>query len=146
MSVELCMVHWSFCLTCNVSHLFLKYPLLRDIVALTTLLIFSYVILSLCQSAIKGILRKMSLLNVRLPGLLARVECIAALMACTAMDKASSMYSLKLLCRYLYIGETNTQYIEYLSVKSSRSSEKSSNISYVCTYVRLHQLLHEWPK
>ncbi len=36
----------------------------------------------------------MSLLNVRVPGLLPRVECIAALMACIAMDKASSMYSL----------------------------------------------------
>ena len=49
-----------------------------------------------CQSAIKGILRNMSLLNVRLPGLLPRVECIAALMACIVMDKASSMYSLAL--------------------------------------------------
>ncbi len=48
------------------------------------------------QSAIKGMLRNMSLLNVRLPGLLSRVECIAALMACIAMDKASSMYSLAL--------------------------------------------------
>jgi hypothetical protein len=35
----------------------------------------------------------MSLLNVRLQWLLPRVECIAALMACIAMDKASSMYS-----------------------------------------------------
>jgi hypothetical protein len=42
----------------------------------------------------------MFLLNVRLPGLLTRVECIAALMACIAMDKASLMYSLKLLCGY----------------------------------------------
>jgi hypothetical protein len=49
-----------------------------------------------CQSTIKGMLRNMSLLNVRLPGLLPRVECIAALMACIAMDKASSMYSLAL--------------------------------------------------
>ncbi len=46
---------------------------------------------SLCQSAIKEILRDMSLLNVRLPGLLPRVECIAAFMACIAMDKASSI-------------------------------------------------------
>ncbi len=38
---------------------------------------------------IKGILRNMPLLNLRLPGLLPRVECIAALMACIAMDKAS---------------------------------------------------------
>jgi hypothetical protein len=42
----------------------------------------------------------MSLLNVRLPGLLPRVECIAALMACIAMDKTSLMYSLKLLWGY----------------------------------------------
>jgi hypothetical protein len=49
-----------------------------------------------CQSAIKGILRNMSLLNVGLPGLLPRVECIAALMACIAMDIASSTYSLAL--------------------------------------------------
>ncbi len=38
----------------------------------------------------------MSLLNVRLLGLLTRVECIAALMACIAMDKTSSMHSLVL--------------------------------------------------
>ena len=49
-----------------------------------------------CQSAINGILSNMSLLNVRLPGLLPRIECIAALMACIAMDKASSTYSLVL--------------------------------------------------
>ncbi len=49
-----------------------------------------------CQTAIKGSLRNMSLLNVRLPKLLSRVECIAALMACIAMDKASLMYSLAL--------------------------------------------------
>jgi hypothetical protein len=54
----------------------------------------------MCQSAIKGILRNMSLLNVRLPGLLPRIECIAALMACIAIDKASLAYSLKLLCGY----------------------------------------------
>ncbi len=50
----------------------------------------------MCQSAIKGILRNMSLLNVRLPVLLLRVACIAALMACIAMDKASLRYSLAL--------------------------------------------------
>ncbi len=49
-----------------------------------------------CQSATRGILRNMSLLNVWLLGLLPRVECIVALVACTAMDKASSMYSLVL--------------------------------------------------
>ncbi len=52
--------------------------------------------LSLCQSAIKGILRNMSMLNVRFSGLLPRVEFIAAFMACIAMDKASLMYSLVL--------------------------------------------------
>jgi hypothetical protein len=35
-------------------------------------------------------------LNVKLPKLLSRVECIAALMACIAMDNASSMYLLAL--------------------------------------------------
>ncbi len=50
----------------------------------------------MCQSVKKGMLRNMSLLNVRLQGLLPRVECIAALMACIAMDKASSMNSLAL--------------------------------------------------
>jgi hypothetical protein len=49
-----------------------------------------------CQSAIKRMLRNMSLLNVRLPGLLPRVEYIAALVACIAMDKALSMYSVAL--------------------------------------------------
>ncbi len=49
-----------------------------------------------CQSAIKKIYRNISLLNVRLPGLLPRVECIPALIACIAMDKASSIYSLVL--------------------------------------------------
>jgi hypothetical protein len=48
------------------------------------------------QSATKGILRNMPLLNVRLTGLLPRVESIAALMACISMDKASLMYSLAL--------------------------------------------------
>ncbi len=46
---------------------------------------------------IKGILRKnMSLMNVRLLGVLPRIECIAALMACIVTGKASSMYSLML--------------------------------------------------
>jgi hypothetical protein len=38
----------------------------------------------------------MSLLNVRLPGLLPRVECIDALITCMVMDEASLMYSLAL--------------------------------------------------
>jgi hypothetical protein len=45
---------------------------------------------SLCQSAIKGKFRNVSLLNARLLGLLLRVECIAALMACIGMNKISS--------------------------------------------------------
>ncbi len=77
---------------------FLEYPLLKDIVILTMLLIFlvrfSFVRFSclcviVCQSAIRGMLRNMSLLNARLPGLLPRVKCIAALMACIVMNMAS---------------------------------------------------------
>jgi hypothetical protein len=56
----------------------------------------SHLSVILCQSAIKGILRNMSLLNVRLPALLPRVECIAALMVCIGMGKTSSVYSLAL--------------------------------------------------
>jgi hypothetical protein len=41
-------------------------------------------------------LRNMSLVNVRLPGLQPRVECIPALIAYIAMDNASSRYSLAL--------------------------------------------------
>ncbi len=63
---------------------------------------------SLCQSAIKGILRNMSLLNVRLPGLLPKVECIAAFMACIAMDKASSMYSLVLAISWGFVAIVHT--------------------------------------
>jgi hypothetical protein len=57
---------------------------------------FSHLCVIVCQSAIKRLLKNMSLLNVRLPGLLPRVDCIAAFMACIAMDKASLMYSLAL--------------------------------------------------
>jgi hypothetical protein len=46
-----------------------------------------------CQSVIKGILRNMSLLKTRLPGLLPKVECIPALIACIAMDSALSTNS-----------------------------------------------------
>ncbi len=45
------------------------------------------------QLAIKGMLRNMSLLKIRLPGLLPSVECIPALIACLAMDSASSTNS-----------------------------------------------------
>ncbi len=38
------------------------------------------------QSAISGILRNMSLLNTRLPGLLPEVECTPACMVCIAID------------------------------------------------------------
>ncbi len=46
-----------------------------------------------CQLAIKGMLRNMSLLKTRLPGLLLSVECIPALIACMAVDSASSTNS-----------------------------------------------------
>ena len=49
-----------------------------------------------CHLATKGILQNMSLFNVRLLGLLPRVEYISALIACIAMDNASSTYSLVL--------------------------------------------------
>jgi hypothetical protein len=84
---------------------FLKYPLLRDIVVLTTLLIFSIefsltscscLCMIVCQSAVKGILRNMSMLNVRLPGLIPRVDCIPAHMANIVVDKASLIYSVVL--------------------------------------------------
>ncbi len=63
---------------------------------------------SLCQSANKGILRNMSLMNVRLPGLLPRVECIAAFMACIAVDKISSMYSLALAISWNFFDVVHT--------------------------------------
>ncbi len=46
-----------------------------------------------CQSTIKGMSRNMSLLKTKLPGLLPRVVCILALIACIAMDSASSTNS-----------------------------------------------------
>jgi hypothetical protein len=45
-----------------------------------------------CQSTINGMLRNMSLLNTRLPGLLPKVECTPARMACMAIDNALSTY------------------------------------------------------
>ncbi len=45
-----------------------------------------------CQSVINGMLRNMSLLKTRLPGLLPNMECTPACMACTAIDYASSTY------------------------------------------------------
>ncbi len=45
-----------------------------------------------CQSAINGMLRNMSLLNTRLPGLLPKVECTPACMVCIAIDNALSTY------------------------------------------------------
>jgi hypothetical protein len=50
----------------------------------------------------------MSLLNVRLPGLLPRVECIAAFMACIAMDKASLIYSLALAISWGFFAVVHT--------------------------------------
>ena len=57
---------------------------------------FSRLCVMACQLAIKEILRNISLLIVRLPGLLPRVDCIPALIACIAMENASSVYSLVL--------------------------------------------------
>jgi hypothetical protein len=42
-----------------------------------------------CQSVINGMLRNMSLLKTRFPGLLPKVECTPACMACIAIDNAS---------------------------------------------------------
>ncbi len=87
------MVHWFSHPICGVS-IFSKYPLLRERRCFWFSLIrFSLIRCSLlcvmsCQSAIKEIFRSISLLNLRLPGLLPRVECIPALMACMVMDKA----------------------------------------------------------
>jgi len=50
-----------------------------------------------CQSAIKGMLRNMSLLKTRFPGLLPIVECTPTLIACMAIDRASSTYSFAFL-------------------------------------------------
>jgi hypothetical protein len=45
-----------------------------------------------CQSAINGMLRNMSLLNTRLPGLLPKVDCTPARMVWIAIDNALSTY------------------------------------------------------
>ena len=47
----------------------------------------------MCQSAISGMLRNMSLLNTSQPGLLPRVVCTPVLIACEAIDNASSIRS-----------------------------------------------------
>ncbi len=65
---------------------FSKYHLLGSII-IASFLVFSWIRCSLlcvivCQSAINGMLRNMSLLNTRLPGLLSKVECTPACMAC----------------------------------------------------------------
>jgi hypothetical protein len=56
-----------------------------------------------CQSAINGMMRNMSLLNTRLPGLLPKVECTPARMACIAIDNSSSTYcaAFAIFCRGL---------------------------------------------
>ncbi len=46
-----------------------------------------------CQLAIKGMLKNMSLLKTKLPGLLPRVVCTPALIAYVAMESASSTSS-----------------------------------------------------
>ena len=47
----------------------------------------------MCQSAISGMLRNMSLLNTSEPGLLPRVVCTPVIIACEAIDNASSIRS-----------------------------------------------------
>ena len=48
---------------------------------------------SLCDGMpINGILRNMSLLKTRLPGMLPKVDCTPACMTCIAIDNASSTY------------------------------------------------------
>jgi hypothetical protein len=92
--------------TCSFAQLFglpifLKYHLLGSIIVALlfwfSLMRFSWIRCSLlcviaCQSAINGILRNMSLLKTRLPGLLPEVECTPAHRACIAIDNASSTY------------------------------------------------------
>ena len=46
-----------------------------------------------CQSVINEMLKNMSLLKTRFPGLLPNVVCIPTLIACIAMDCASSTNS-----------------------------------------------------
>ena len=46
-----------------------------------------------CQLAIKGMYKNMSLLKTELPGLLPSVVCTPALIACVAMESASSTIS-----------------------------------------------------
>jgi hypothetical protein len=55
----------------------------------------------------------MSLLNVRLPGLLPRVECITALMACIAMDLISSMYFLVLAISWEIFDVVHTSLMQH---------------------------------
>ena len=50
-------------------------------------------VVTACQSAIKGILRNMSLLKTKLPGLLPNVEYVPARIACIVIANASSMKS-----------------------------------------------------
>ncbi len=49
-----------------------------------------------CQSAINGTFKNMSLLKTKLPGLLPKVECVPAHMACIMIDNASSINFLAL--------------------------------------------------
>ena len=50
-----------------------------------------------CQSAIKGMFKNMSLLKTKLPGLLPSVVCTPALIACVAMESASSTNSFEVV-------------------------------------------------
>ncbi len=87
---------------------FSQVPLLKEIVIAMLFLFLTFsdkflfntfyhlCVMAWCQSAIKGRLRNKSLKKVRLPRLLSKVECIPALIACIAMDIASSTYPLPL--------------------------------------------------
>ncbi len=50
-----------------------------------------------CQSVMSGMFRNMSQLKIRLPGLLPKVVWMPVLMACVAIDSASSMKSFALV-------------------------------------------------
>ncbi len=76
-------------------HFFLKHHLLGSIIIAPffwiSLMRFSWIRCSLlcvmaCQSAINGMLRNMSLLKTRLPGLLPKVECTPILMPCMVIN------------------------------------------------------------
>ena len=81
----------------SVLLLFFLPPLKKPLLFWFSLMRFScmrcsFLWVIVCQSATNGMFKNMSLLNTRLPGLLPRVVWIPALMACIAIDSASSTY------------------------------------------------------